>query len=92
MANAAVIAEAMKIQDCMVICAPVPVQRAVAAVLEQRARLSGAMASGASRPARRPRRRARCDSRRDAREAGGRILRHGEVDGMTRLARRRPCN
>jgi aminotransferase len=29
------IAEAMKIQDCMVICAPVPVQRAVAAVLER---------------------------------------------------------
>jgi aspartate/methionine/tyrosine aminotransferase len=34
-ANATVIAEAMKIQDCMVICAPVPVQRAVAAVLAQ---------------------------------------------------------
>ena len=33
--NAAVTAEAMKIQDCMVICASVPVQRAVAAVLEQ---------------------------------------------------------
>jgi aspartate/methionine/tyrosine aminotransferase len=33
-ANADVIAEAMKIQDIMVICAPVPVQRAVAAVLE----------------------------------------------------------
>ena len=29
------IAEAMKIQDCMVICAPVPVQHAIAAVLEQ---------------------------------------------------------
>ena len=29
------IAEAMKIQDCMVICAPVPVQHAVAAVLQQ---------------------------------------------------------
>jgi aminotransferase len=29
------IAEAMKIQDCMVICAPVPVQRAVATVLEK---------------------------------------------------------
>lgn len=29
------IAEAMKIQDCMVICAPVPVQHAVAAVLEK---------------------------------------------------------
>ena len=34
-ANADVIAEAMKIQDIMVICAPVPVQRAVAAVLDQ---------------------------------------------------------
>ena len=34
-ANAEVIAEAMKIQDVMVICAPVPVQRAVAAVLER---------------------------------------------------------
>ena len=34
-ANAEAIAEAMKIQDCMVICAPVPVQRAVAAVLDQ---------------------------------------------------------
>jgi aspartate/methionine/tyrosine aminotransferase len=34
-ANQEVIAEAMKIQDVMVICAPVPVQRAVAAVLEQ---------------------------------------------------------
>jgi aspartate/methionine/tyrosine aminotransferase len=32
--NAAVIAEAMKIQDCMVICASVPVQRAVTAALE----------------------------------------------------------
>jgi aminotransferase len=29
------VAEAMKIQDCMVICAPVPVQRAVATVLEK---------------------------------------------------------
>jgi aspartate/methionine/tyrosine aminotransferase len=28
-------AEALKVQDCMVICAPVPVQRAVAAVLER---------------------------------------------------------
>jgi aminotransferase len=34
-ADAAVIAEALKIQDCMVICAPVPVQHAVAAVLER---------------------------------------------------------
>jgi aspartate/methionine/tyrosine aminotransferase len=34
-ANADIIAEALKIQDCMVICAPVPVQRAVAAVLER---------------------------------------------------------
>lgn len=34
-ANADVIAEAMKIQDVMVICAPVPVQRAIAAVLEE---------------------------------------------------------
>jgi aminotransferase len=33
-AHETVIAEALKIQDCMVICAPVPVQRAVAAVLE----------------------------------------------------------
>lgn len=33
-ANAEAIAEAMKIQDCMLICAPVPVQRAVAAVLD----------------------------------------------------------
>jgi aspartate/methionine/tyrosine aminotransferase len=33
-ANADVIAEAMKIQDVMVICAPVPVQRAVAAILD----------------------------------------------------------
>jgi aspartate/methionine/tyrosine aminotransferase len=33
-ANADVISEAMKIQDIMVICAPVPVQRAVAAILE----------------------------------------------------------
>lgn len=33
-ANEDVIAEAMKIQDVMVICAPVPVQRAVTAVLE----------------------------------------------------------
>lgn len=33
-ANPQTIAEAMKIQDCMVICAPVPVQRAVTAVLE----------------------------------------------------------
>ena len=31
--NAELIAEAMKIQDCMIICAPVPIQRAVAAVL-----------------------------------------------------------
>jgi aspartate/methionine/tyrosine aminotransferase len=36
-ASAEVIAEAMKIQDTMVICAPVPVQRAVAVVLEQQA-------------------------------------------------------
>ena len=35
---AAVIDEAMKIQDCMLICAPVPVQRAVTAVLEQEPR------------------------------------------------------
>jgi len=34
-ANATAIGEAMKIQDCMIICAPVPVQRGVAAVLEQ---------------------------------------------------------
>jgi aminotransferase len=34
-ANAEVIAQAMKIQDVMVICAPVPVQRAVTAILEQ---------------------------------------------------------
>ena len=34
-ADAEVIAEALKVQDCMVICAPVPVQRAVAAVLER---------------------------------------------------------
>jgi aspartate/methionine/tyrosine aminotransferase len=34
-ADAAVIAQALKIQDCMVICAPVPVQRAVEAVLER---------------------------------------------------------
>ncbi len=34
LANADAIAEAIKIQDCMLICAPVPVQRAVAAVLE----------------------------------------------------------
>jgi aspartate/methionine/tyrosine aminotransferase len=34
-ASADVIAEAMKIQDVMVICAPVPVQRAVTAVLER---------------------------------------------------------
>jgi aminotransferase len=33
-ADGAVIAQALKIQDVMVICAPVPVQRAVAAVLE----------------------------------------------------------
>jgi aspartate/methionine/tyrosine aminotransferase len=33
-ANADVIAEAIKIQDVMLICAPVPVQRAVAAILE----------------------------------------------------------
>jgi aminotransferase len=35
LAQADAIAEAMKIQDCMVICAPVPVQRAVAAILEK---------------------------------------------------------
>jgi aspartate/methionine/tyrosine aminotransferase len=35
LAHADAIGEAMKIQDCMVICAPVPVQRAVAAVLEK---------------------------------------------------------
>jgi aspartate/methionine/tyrosine aminotransferase len=35
MAQADAVAEAMKIQDCMIICAPVPVQRAVTAVLEQ---------------------------------------------------------
>jgi aminotransferase len=35
LAHADAIAEAMKIQDCMVICAPVPVQRAVATVLEK---------------------------------------------------------
>lgn len=35
MAHADVVAEALKIQDCMVICAPVPVQRAITAVLEQ---------------------------------------------------------
>lgn len=34
-AHADVIAEAMKIQDVMVICAPVPVQRAVTGILEQ---------------------------------------------------------
>lgn len=34
-ADAEVITEAMKIQDVMVICAPVPVQRAVTAILEQ---------------------------------------------------------
>jgi aspartate/methionine/tyrosine aminotransferase len=34
LANATVTAEAMKVQDCMVICASVPVQRAVAAVLQ----------------------------------------------------------
>jgi aspartate/methionine/tyrosine aminotransferase len=34
-ANPDVIAEALKIQDAMIICAPVPVQRAVAAVLDQ---------------------------------------------------------
>jgi aminotransferase len=38
LAHSDAIAEAMKIQDCMVICAPVPVQRAVAAVLEQEPR------------------------------------------------------
>ena len=37
-APAAVIGEAMKIQDCMLICAPVPVQRAITAVLEQEPR------------------------------------------------------
>jgi aspartate/methionine/tyrosine aminotransferase len=35
LANAEVTAEAMKIQDCMIICAPVPVQRAIASVLER---------------------------------------------------------
>jgi aspartate/methionine/tyrosine aminotransferase len=35
LAHAEAISEAMKIQDCMVICAPVPVQHAVAAVLQQ---------------------------------------------------------
>lgn len=35
MAHADAIAEAMKIQDCMIICAPVPVQRAMTTVLEQ---------------------------------------------------------
>ncbi|MBA3271089.1 MAG: pyridoxal phosphate-dependent aminotransferase [Acidobacteria bacterium] len=35
LARPAAVAEAMKIQDCMVICAPVPVQRAVTAVLER---------------------------------------------------------
>ncbi|SRR6266540_2380579 len=35
LANAHAISEAMKIQDCMIICAPVPVQRAVAAVLDK---------------------------------------------------------
>jgi aminotransferase len=35
LANADVIQEALKIQDCMVICAPVPVQRAIAAVLQR---------------------------------------------------------
>jgi aspartate/methionine/tyrosine aminotransferase len=34
-ASAAVIVEAMKIQDCMIICAPVPVQRAVTVILER---------------------------------------------------------
>ena len=34
-ANADAIGEALKIQDCMLICAPVPVQRAIAAVLER---------------------------------------------------------
>jgi aminotransferase len=37
-APADVISEAMKIQDCMLICAPVPVQRAITAVLEQEPR------------------------------------------------------
>lgn len=37
LAHGDVIGEAMKIQDCMVICAPVPVQRAIAAVLEREA-------------------------------------------------------
>jgi len=32
--NAEMIGQAMKVHDCMVICAPVPVQRAVAAILE----------------------------------------------------------
>lgn len=35
LAAPAVVSEALKVQDCMVICAPVPVQRAVAAVLER---------------------------------------------------------
>jgi aspartate/methionine/tyrosine aminotransferase len=35
LAGADVIAEALKIQDCMVICAPVPVQRAVTAILDR---------------------------------------------------------
>lgn len=35
LAHADVIAEAMKIQDCMIICAPVPIQRAITAVLER---------------------------------------------------------
>ena len=35
LASADVIAEAMKIQDCMIICAPVPLQRAIASVLER---------------------------------------------------------
>jgi aminotransferase len=34
-ANGEVIKEALKVQDVMVICAPVPVQRAVTAILEQ---------------------------------------------------------
>jgi aspartate/methionine/tyrosine aminotransferase len=34
LAAADAIAEAMKIQDCMIICAPVPVQRAITTVLE----------------------------------------------------------
>jgi aminotransferase len=38
LAHGDVIAEAMKIQDCMVICAPVPVQHAVAAVLAKEPR------------------------------------------------------